>query len=103
MVRAGEDDPLDAGQGRGVKHVRQGIEVGSDHLRPRSKLVRVGRKVHNRIDAVEMGNPVIVQDTEVSFDDLRIIGVSGRIDQDQVVDIGPGDRAACGRYSRMHR
>ena len=34
VVRAREDDSFDPGQGRGVKNVRQGIEVRADQVFP---------------------------------------------------------------------
>ena len=73
VVRAGEDDPLDSGQGRGVKDVGQGIEVGTDQLFPGGELVGVGREMDDRVDAVEMRDPIVVEDREVRHDDVGIV------------------------------
>ena len=55
VVRAGEDEPLDPGQGRGVEDVGQGVEVGPLQVLPGGELVGVGRQVDHRVDAVEVG------------------------------------------------
>ena len=102
MVRARENEPFDSGQGGGVKDVGQGIEVRADQIVPRSKLVGVGRQMNDRVDPMKMRDPIVVQDLEIGDDDFRIVFGSGPIDQDQVVDIGPGACEACGRYCRRH-
>ena len=71
VVRAREDDPLDPGQGRGVKDVRQGIEVRADQVVPGGILVGVGGQVNDRVDPMEVRDPIVVQDLEISRDDLR--------------------------------
>ncbi len=42
------------------------------------------------IDAVEVGDPVVVQDRQVRLDDLGIVLPGVLVDQDQVIDVGPG-------------
>ncbi len=75
---------------RRVKHVGQGIKVGADQLIPRGQLIRVGRKVDHRVDAMEMRDPIFVEHGKIGHDDVGIIVGSVFIDQDQVVNVGPG-------------
>ena len=103
MIRAGEDDPLDPRQGRRVKDVRQGVEVGTDQLCPGGKLVAVGREMDDRVDAVEMGNPVIVQDREVGLDDFGIVGRQRLCRSRPGRRHRPRPRGACGRCCRTLR
>ena len=90
VVRAGEDEPLDAGQGRGVEHVGQHVEVRPLQLLPGGELVGVGRQVDHRVDAVEVGDPVVVELAQVGLDHVGIVGAGRDVDQDEVVDVGPG-------------
>ena len=65
VVRAREDEPFDSGQGRGVKDVGQGIEVGADQIVPEGVLVGIGRQMNDRVDSMEVRDPIIVQDLEI--------------------------------------
>ena len=72
VVRAGEDQPLDPGQRRGVEDVAEGVEVGPLHLLPRRELVGVGRQVDDRVDAAEMRDPFLVELGEVGDDHIGV-------------------------------
>ena len=61
VVGAGEDHPLDARQCRRVKHVGQSVEIGPDQLVPRGELVAVGREMDDRVNAVKMSDPILIE------------------------------------------
>ena len=75
---------------RGVKDVCESIEVRADQVFPRGEFIGVGRQMNDRVDAMEVRDPVIVQNFEVGRDDLWIIRIFDPVDQHEVVHVGPG-------------
>ncbi len=73
-----------------MKNVRERIEVRADQIVPGSMLVGVGRQMNDRVDPVEMRDPIIVENLQIGRDDVGIVRVGDTIDQHQVVNVGPG-------------
>ena len=89
VIGAGEDDPVDSGQGGGIEDVGQGVEIAADQLVQVAQLVRVGGQVNNSIHPVEVGDPVLVKNAQVGLEDV-MVGLAGvGVEKDQIVDVRP--------------
>ena len=85
-----------------MKNVSEGIKVWADQIVPAGELVGVGCQMNDGVDSVEVRDPIIVQDLEIGGDDIRVGVIGDTIDQDQIVDVGPGRSEACDRCCRRH-